>query len=92
MEIKEAIEFLEWQKKLEEYRDNLLTIKNIKKFDEVISLLHQGEALKAENVELKVYKQILEELSDWHNKSGIGNLSEAIDELKQKHFPKEVNK
>ena len=30
----------------------------------VISLLQQGEALKAENVELKAYKQIVEEINE----------------------------
>jgi len=31
---------------------------------ELIALLQQGEALKAENVELKAYKQIVEEINE----------------------------
>ena len=57
METKEAIEFVKDEVFFAEdnYNEDI-----IKKRDEVISLLQQGEALKAENKELKAYKKIVE--------------------------------
>ena len=53
MEVKEAIEFCKG-----------LKIADTPNLYKVISLLQQGEALKAENVELKAYKQIVEEINE----------------------------
>ena len=58
---------------------------DINKMD-IISLLQQGEALKAENTELKAYKQMWEEL---YEISSEFNFFPLMDRIKQKHFPKE---
>jgi len=86
METKEAIELLE--------NDQLLDVEIIKKY---VALLQQGEALKAENVELKAYKQIVKELKEFYgngileNEGGIGvQLKNLIEILEQKYL-KEVN-
>ena len=58
MEVKEAIDFCEQIK----YSNVYITKEYQRKIGQVQVLLKQGEALKAENVELKAYKQIVEEL------------------------------
>ena len=68
---------------------------------EVIELLQQGEALKAENTELKAYKQMWEKLEhgvvyddegnytySWSGKL-IGHMHRIKRDLEQKYFPKE---
>ena len=75
MEVKEAIEQIEnYVKALDmigEPESKLYTA-----LKQVVPLLQQGE----------VYRLMWKELSAWHNKSGIGNLSEAIKILEQKYL------
>ena len=81
---REAIEYLEGQKsKTDIYVPTAPNRMGINwTINGIISLLQQGEA----------YEKMWEALSAWHNKSGIGNLSEAIEDLEQKYFPKEEPK
>jgi len=85
MNTEEAIEFVEWEKRLGEYNHNLLTAKTNKKFDEVISLLQQRES----------YRQICEKIDEEWGHIDITSLgvretlSQWIDDIKQKYFPKE---
>ena len=65
------------------------------KADDIISLLQQGEVLKAENVELKAYKQIVEEFKNIfytnpHNWVTKEYYADEIKRLEQKYFPKEA--
>ena len=59
METEEAIEKLNNGSEVFE-TDSILDMNIL----ELIALLQQGEALKAENVELKAYKQIVEEINE----------------------------
>ena len=84
MNTKEAIEWLEVEKQMS-YNDR--TQKCTK---EIIELLKQGEALKAENKELEAYRHIVSELKWKPSVLTHGMLSLWLRELEQKYFPKEV--
>jgi len=68
MEVKEAIA---WVRLLTaclnfpascEIKEHKESLENCEKADEIVNRLQQGEALKAENIELKVYKKVWERL------------------------------
>ena len=92
MEVKEAIEFV----KIHNTKKHFYTWER-EGFKKVISLLKQGEALRAENVELKAYRNIYEKIKkeygsimkvDYIHYSPT-YLGEVMEELEQKYFPKE---
>ena len=92
MEVKEAIEKVQnlytfWINYLD-LNDSEI-IKTEKEEEEIIELLQQGEALKAENVELKAYKQMWDHISVIYKGHGVES---DIKALEQKYFPKEVRK
>ena len=58
------------------------------KLNRVIECLQHGEALKEENVELKAYKLIVEELRNKPTYLTHGMLPLWLKELEQKYFPK----
>jgi len=58
MEVKEAVEVLTY------YDAHYYDTAHTDELAEIIDMLYEGEALKAENVELKAYKQIVEEINE----------------------------
>ena len=98
MEIKEAIESVEDTYNIHENDRSSSdegTERIFRQRDEVITLLQQGEAATIENIELKKYKKIVNEL----DKVNIGEDGEfgyrrrkLVAELKQKYFPEGIPK
>ena len=102
MEINEAIQRIEnlisW-----EGHDIFITKNFVKELEDIIATLklnelkrQQGEAYKAENVELKAYKAMWEELHILHREyfSNYETRTENIIRMKrlfEKYFPKEAN-
>ena len=95
MEVKEAIHKIRyWLTFHTEGIDRNMMYEALEIMDTAIE---QGEVLKAENVELKAYKQIVEELNILNREyfSNYETRTENIIRMKQlfeKYFPKEVNK
>jgi len=89
MEVKEAVEVLTY------YDAHYYDTAHTDELAEIIDMLYEGEALKAENVELKKYKQIVKEF-----KKKYGNyftvfdikkifISEMMNDIEQKYLKEE---
>jgi len=86
--MKESIEFL---KELDEVdHENYPMLNFGDKLKKIISLLQQGEALKAENVELKAYKKMWEATIEitYPGRFSLECLTLITESIKRKYFPK----
>ena len=104
MEVKEAVEFdyINFLKSIKEFvtrefRNPPGKRDVIKRLNEIIALLQQGEKLKVENIELKKYKEMWGWLDNMVNANGMEynrvwkvQVGKLMYDLEQKYFPKEV--
>ena len=84
MEVKEAVEVLTY------YDAHYYDTAHTDELAEIIDMLYEGKALKAENVELKAYKQMWEKFyKEWGEYPiELHNIAEFMGDLEQKYLKK----